>query len=49
MIFQKDIERKYRKFLETWAENLGITLDALLKRIVLAAISGEQYTENMPT
>ena len=49
VIFQNDIERKYRKFLETWAKALGVTLNVLLKRILFAAIKGEHYTENMPS
>ena len=34
--------------LREWADNLGISLEVLLGRIVLATSEGEKYVENVP-
>lgn len=45
---QTDIEPKYQAFLREWARNLDISVNALLKRILIAAVTGEVYVEEMP-
>lgn len=47
-VAENDIEPKYQKFLREWARNLNISVNALLKRILLAAVGGEVYVESMP-
>jgi hypothetical protein len=34
--------------LREWSNNLGVTLEVLLKRILIAAISGQLYAEKIP-
>ena len=43
-----DLEKQDREFLIEWAEKLNISVDELLKRILLAAVKGEHYIEDMP-
>jgi hypothetical protein len=38
----------HREFLEEWANNLGVSVEVLLGRIVVAATEGYQYIENAP-
>jgi len=35
--------------LKEWADNLGISVEVLLARLVLATSEGEKYVENVPT
>lgn len=35
-------------FLREWASNLGVSLEELLKRILLAAVIGQLYAEKIP-
>lgn len=44
----KELEPKERSYLTRWARNLGITVNELLKRILLAAIVGSLYSEKEP-
>lgn len=37
------------ELLEEWADKLGISVEVLLARIVLAATEGEKYVEKVPT
>ena len=37
-----------REFLERWAKALGVTVAALILRILQAAIDGDQYLANRP-
>jgi len=43
-----DIEPKDWAFLREWANRLGISIDVLLKRILIAAIIGQLYAETIP-
>jgi hypothetical protein len=44
-----DIEPKDRAFLREWANTLGVSLEVLLKRILIAAVIGQLYVEKIPT
>ena len=35
-------------FLPEWANNLGVSIDVLLKRILIAAVIGQLYVEKIP-
>ena len=43
-----DITPRDWTFLREWSNNLGVTLEVLLKRILLAAIIGQLYAEKIP-
>ena len=43
-----DIEPKDRAFLREWATNLGVSIEILLKRILIAAVIGQLYAEKIP-
>lgn len=43
-----DIESRNWEFLRDWANGLGVSLEELLKRILLAAILGQLYAEKIP-
>ena len=43
-----DITSRDWTFLKQWAEKLGVTIDALLKRILLAGIEAQLYAERIP-
>jgi hypothetical protein len=43
-----DLEGKDWSFLREWANNLGVSLEALLHRILVAAIIGQLYVEKIP-
>ena len=43
-----DIEPKDWEFLRQWASNLDVTIEVLLKRILVAAIIGQLYAEKIP-
>ena len=43
-----DIEPKDWAFLREWANNLGVSIDVLLKRILLAGVIGQLYAEKIP-
>ena len=43
-----DIESKDWAFLREWANNLGVSIDVLLKRILIAAVIGQLYAEKIP-
>ena len=43
-----DITPRDWTFLKQWAEKLGVTLEVLLKRILIAAIDGQLYAERIP-
>jgi hypothetical protein len=36
------------KFLRKWAKSLGVSLEELLRRILVAAILGQLYAEKIP-
>jgi hypothetical protein len=36
------------EFLQEWADNLGVSVEVLLRRIVLATSEGELYIERVP-
>jgi hypothetical protein len=42
------IRPRDRVFLQQWAEKLGVSIDVLLKRILLAAIEDQLYAEKIP-
>jgi Zn-dependent peptidase ImmA (M78 family) len=43
-----DIQPRDWEFLREWANNLGVSIEALLKRILIAAIVGQLYAEKIP-
>jgi len=43
-----DIEPKDGTFLRDWANNLGVSIEVLLKRILTAAVIGQLYAEKIP-
>jgi hypothetical protein len=43
-----DIAPRDWTFLREWANNLGVTIEVLLKRILIAAIIGQLYAEKIP-
>ena len=47
-VIPSDIELTDWAFLREWANNLGVTLEGLLKRILLAAVIGQLYAEKIP-
>jgi len=47
-IDDSDFTPDHIEFLHEWAENLGISVEMLLARIVLACSEGDQYVEDAP-
>ena len=43
-----DIEPKDWAFLREWADRLGVSIEILLKRILIAAVIGQLYAEKIP-
>jgi hypothetical protein len=43
-----DIEPKDWSFLREWADSLGVSIEVLLKRILIAAVIGQLYVEKIP-
>ena len=43
-----DIEQKDWAFMREWANRLGVSLEELLKRILIAAVIGQLYAEKIP-
>jgi hypothetical protein len=43
-----DLEPNDWAFLREWANNLGVSIEVLLKRILVAAIIGQLYAEKIP-
>lgn len=43
-----DIEPKDWAFLREWANNLGVSIEVLLTRILIAAVIGQLYAEKIP-
>ena len=43
-----DIAARDWTFLKQWAEKLGVSIDVLLKRILIAGIMGQLYAERIP-
>ena len=43
-----DIQPRDWEFLREWANNLGVSIDVLLKRILIAAVIGQLYAEKSP-
>lgn len=43
-----ELTEDHRNFLQEWANNLGVSIDVLLGRIVLATSEGFLYTEKIP-
>jgi len=43
-----DIEPKDWAFLREWANRLGVSIEVLLKRILIAAIISQLYAEKIP-
>ena len=44
----KDIRPRQWAFLKQWAEKLGVSIDVLLKRILITGIEGQLYAERIP-
>ena len=44
----RDIEPNDWTFLREWANNLGVSIEVLLKRILVAAVIGQLYAEKIP-
>ena len=47
-LIPNDIELTDWAFLREWANNLGVSLEELLKRILVAAVIGQLYAEKIP-
>ena len=47
-IDESDFTPDHYEFLQEWADILGISVEVLLARIVLAASEGDQYVEYVP-
>ena len=43
-----DLEGRDWSFLREWATNLGVSLEVLLHRILVAAVIGQLYVEKIP-
>jgi len=43
-----DIQPKVWNFLREWANDLGVSIEVLLKRILLAGVTGQLYAEKIP-
>jgi hypothetical protein len=43
-----DLEPKDWAFLREWSNRLGVSLEELLKRILIAAVIGQLYAEKIP-
>ena len=43
-----DIAPRDWAFLKEWANNLSVTIEVLLRRILIAAIIGQLYAEKIP-
>jgi len=43
-----DFTPDHIEFLHEWADNLGISVEVLVARIVLACSEGDQYVEKAP-
>ena len=43
-----DLEPNNWEFLQKWASNLGVSIEVLLKRMLIAAVEGSQYAEKIP-
>lgn len=43
-----DLEAKDWAFLREWADRLGVSIEVLLKRILIAAVIGQLYAEKVP-
>jgi hypothetical protein len=43
-----DLESKDWAFLREWADRLGVSIEVLLKRILIAAVIGQLYVEKIP-
>jgi hypothetical protein len=42
-----DIEPNDWTFLQEWADRLGVSIEVLLKRILIAAVIGQLYAEKL--
>jgi hypothetical protein len=47
-IDDSQLKAEYRAFLEAWAKRLGVTVEVLIGRIVIATIDGYLYVEKIP-
>jgi hypothetical protein len=45
---RSDILPDHWDFLRDWTNNLGVSLEVLLKRILIAAVMGQLYAEKIP-
>jgi len=43
-----DFTKDHREYLRDWAENLGVSVERLLGRIVKATCEGDFYVEKAP-
>jgi len=43
-----DIQPRDWALLREWANNLGVSIEVLLKRILIAAVIGQLYAEKIP-
>ena len=47
-LIPSDIQPKDWAFLREWANRLGVSLEVLLHRILVAAVIGQLYVEKIP-
>lgn len=43
-----DLEPEYEAYVKEWADQLGIPLEELLRRVVHETCNGYKYDENLP-
>ena len=43
-----DIQPREWQFLREWANRLDVSIEVLLKRMLIAAVEGQQYAEKIP-
>ena len=43
-----DFTSDHKDYLQEWADSLGVSVEVLLGRIVIAASEGDLYIENAP-
>lgn len=47
-LLPSDLEPKDWAFLRKWSKRLGVSLEVLLHRILVAAVIGQLYVEKIP-
>ena len=48
LVDDSNLTPEFKAFLEEWAKDLGVTVEVLAGRILVAAIDGDHYIEKQP-